>query len=165
MPQGKTYNVLGVDLALTRYTGAPSGVALEAADSWGSLDFLVVPGGRGGLPQPGAVRDLGTVSGRANLAQALIMRLLTHQGALTPLGHPNYGSRLTELVGRLNNETTRNLARLFTIETIKQEPRVRELLDLAAETVPGQPDTIRIGFTVLPVDDAQPLALAVEVTL
>ena len=51
------------------------------------------------LPGPGDVRDAGAVSGRANLAQALVLRLLTRQGALTGLGHPDYGCRLTELIG------------------------------------------------------------------
>jgi hypothetical protein len=48
---------------------------------------------------------------------------------------------------------------------IAQEPRVRQLLDLAVEPVTGQPSTIRVGFSVLPVDDNDPLALALEVTL
>jgi phage baseplate assembly protein W len=160
-----TYKVLGTDLALTRYSGVPGAVPLESADSWGTLDLQVVPGGKGGLPQLGDVRDAGAVSGRANLAQALVLRLLTRQGALTGLGHPDYGCRLTELIGELNNETTRNLARLFTIQAIKQEPRVRELLDLFVQTVSVQPDIIRIGFSVLPVNDDDPLALALDVSL
>jgi phage baseplate assembly protein W len=160
-----TYKVLGTDLALTRYSGVPGAVPLESADSWGTLDLQVVPGGKGGLPQLGDVSDAGAVSGRTNLAQALVLRLLTRQGALTGLGHPDYGCRLTELIGELNNETTRNLARLFTIQAIKQEPRVRELLDLFVQTVSVQPDIIRIGFSVLPVNDDDPLALALDVSL
>lgn len=165
MAKAKTYNVLGSDLALTRYVGLPSGVPLEHADSWGTLDLQVVPGGRGGLKRAGEVEDLGAVSARANLAQALVLRLLTRQGALASLGHPDYGSRLIELIGELNNDTTRNLARLFTIQAIMQEPRVRQLLVLAVEPVTGQPNTIRVGFSLLPVDDDDPLALALEVTL
>lgn len=165
MAKAKTYDVLGSDLALTRYVGVASGVPLDSADSWGSLDAQVVPGGRGGLKRAGEARDLGAVRARANLAQALVLRLLTRQGALAGLGHPGYGSRLTELIGELNNDATRNLARLFTIQTIAEEPRVRQLLELAVEPVSGQPGTIRVGFSVLPVDDYDPLALALEVTL
>lgn len=160
-----TYRAIGSDLALTRYSGTAGGVPLEFADSWGTLDFMVVPGGKGGLPQPGDVRDLATISGRGNLAQALILRLLTHQGALAPLGHPEYGTRLVELIGRLNNDTTRNLARLYTMEGIAQERRVAKLLDLTVDTFEGQADTIRIGFSVLPLNDDQPLALALEINL
>jgi len=163
--KAKTYERLGRDLALTRYTGVPSSVPLAVADSWGTLDLQVVPGGGGGLPRQGDVSDAGAVSGRANLAQALILRLLTRQGALAGLGHPEYGCRLVTLIGRLNDATARNLARLFTIEAVAQERRVRELLELFVVTVPDQPDTIRIGFSVLPFDDDDPLSLTLDVTL
>jgi hypothetical protein len=160
-----TYKGIGADIAVTRYSGAPSSVGLEFADSWGTLDLKVVPGGRGGLPQTGDIRDLSPVAGRENLAQALILRLLTQQGALSGLGHPDYGCRLVELIGRLNNDTTRNLARLFTMQAIAQEQRVSQLLDLSVDTFPGQPDTIRISFSVLPLNDDQPLALALVINL
>jgi phage baseplate assembly protein W len=160
-----TYRVLGTDLAVTRYTGTTSAVPLEAADSWSTIDLRVARGGRGGLKQKADPVDLATVSGRDDLAQALTLRLLTPQGALAPLGHPEYGSRLVELIGRNNTDTTRNLARLYTIQAIQQERRVRQLRDLGVETVPGQPFTIRIGFSVVPMNDDEPLALALELTL
>jgi phage baseplate assembly protein W len=165
MPQQKTYARLGSDIALTRYTGVPGSLTLESADSWGTVDLAVVPGGKGGLKAVGDVSDLGAVSGRANLAQALIVRLLTPLGSLAPLGHPEYGSRLVELVGQVNNVATRNLARLYTIQALSQEPRAREILDLTVDTPEGQTDTVRIGFSVLPLDDDAPLPLALEVTL
>jgi phage baseplate assembly protein W len=163
--KARTHNVLRSDLALTRYSGVPSSVPLEVADSWGTLDLQIVPGGRGGLQRRRDVSDVGAVEGRANLAQALVLRLLTAQGSLRELGHPEYGSRLVELIGQLNNETTRNLARLFTIQAVRQEARVRDLLDLSVQAVPGQPDAIRIAFSVLPVADDEALALALEVVL
>ena len=161
----KTYGVLGSDLALTRYSGTTSAVPLEAADSWGTVDLRIAPGGRGGVKQVVDPVDVAVAAGRENLAQALTLRLLTELGGLAPLGHPEYGSRLVELIGRENNQSTRNLARLYTIQAVEQERRVRKLLDLTAETVPGQPDTIRIGFSVLPVNDDDPLSLALEVTI
>jgi phage baseplate assembly protein W len=165
MAQPKTYTRLGADLALTRYTGVPGAVPLDSADSWGSLDLQAVPGGRGGLPQAVAPRDLGAVAGRVNLAQALVVRLLTPRGALAVLGHPEYGSRLPELIGGRNDVTARNLARLYTIEALSDERRVAKLLDLSIDTPEGQPDTLRVGFSVLPLDDDQPLALTLDVTL
>jgi phage baseplate assembly protein W len=161
----KTYAILGADLALTRYTGASGAAPLDAADSWGTLDLRVTPGGRGGLLLPQDPVDLAGVAGRENLAQALVLRLLTMRGALAPLGHPEYGSRLLELIGRVDNETTRNLARLHTIEALAQERRVRKLIDLAVEPAPGRADTIQIHLSVLPVADDDPLAVAFEVTL
>jgi phage baseplate assembly protein W len=165
LANGKQYTVLGTDLALTRYVGTESGVPLESADSWGSLDLGVRRGGRGGLKAYAAALDLNTVSGRQNLAQALILRLLTPLGSLAHLAHPEYGSRLTELIGQLNDATTRNRARLYTLEALAREPRVREPANLTVETSPDQPNVLRIGFSVLPVDDSDPLALALEVAL
>lgn len=164
---------LGTDLGLTRYVGTPARVPLEVADSWGTVDLAVRVGGRGGLrakakageKSPDAVRDLVPVAGRENLGQALILRLLTARGSLAPLGHPSYGSRLVELVGQLNNASTRNLARLYTLEALQAEPRVAEVLGLRIEVTPDQPDVIRIDFAVRPVTDDPELALSLEVTL
>jgi phage baseplate assembly protein W len=164
-------DILKSDFALTRDVGTPSalGIAATGADSWGSLDLAVVPGGKGGLRVPGMLEpaDAGVVSGRENLAQALTLRLLTPFGSLAPLGHPNYGSRLVSLIGRLNDQTTRNLARLYTIEAVAQERRVAKLLDLAVTTPDERnfPSDVTIAFTVLPVHDGEPLALAVDVQL
>ncbi len=164
-PTPPAYVVLGADLGLTRYSGAPSAVPLSSADSWGTLDLQVVAGGQGGLKLSGDIRDAGAVRGRDNLAQALVLRLLTQRGALAPLGHPGYGTRLVELIGRLNNDTTRNLARLYTLEGLNQEKRVAKILDLSVQPVDGFPDTISIGFSVLPLNDKDPLALKLEVNL
>jgi phage baseplate assembly protein W len=165
LAKAKTYRRLGSDIALTRYTGVAASLPLIEADSWGALDLQAVPGKGTGLKKATEVTDLGAVSGRENLGQALILRLLTRRGALTPLGHPDYGSRLMDLIGQLNNETTRNLARLYTIEAVSQEPRVRQLLDLEVDTASGSPETVRISFSVLPLDDDAPLGVALEVTL
>ena len=72
------------------------------------------------------VQDLGTISERENLAQALILRLLTPRGALTALGHANYGSRLHELIGHNKTPALRNLCRVFILEVVNQEPRVED---------------------------------------
>jgi phage baseplate assembly protein W len=160
----KTYTRLGADLALTRYTGVPASVPLASADSWGSVDLSIGPGGRGGL-QLNDAQDLRMVSGRENLAQALIIRLLTPRGDLAVLGHPNFGSRLISLIGQLNDETTRNLARLYTIEALNAEPRVKKVLDLTIDVPRGRPDTIQLNFSVLPLNDSDPLALGLEVQL
>lgn len=149
--------ILAADLALTRYVGTASAAPLPSADSWGGLDLRVV--GRGSLD------DLSTVDDRANLGQALTLRLLTLKGVLAPLGHPDYGCRLVSLIGRLNNETTRNLARLYVIEAVKAEPRVAGLTALRVDPAPGQPDRILIDLTVKPLGDGDPLSLALEFAL
>jgi phage baseplate assembly protein W len=160
-----TFSVLGSDLAVTRYVGTPSSLSLDSADSWGGVDLAVVPASRGRRRPTADATDFEAVSERENLGQALIMRLLVPRGSLTPLGHPAYGSRLIELIGRENNETTRNLARLHVIQAIGEEPRVAELLDLSVTVADGRPDAIQIGFAVRPLDDDEALALGLQVTL
>jgi len=101
-------------------------------------------------------RDFATLSDLDNLGQALTVRLLTPRGELAALGHPLYGSRLHEIIGATNTPTTRNLAKLFVIETLKQERRVerivsvevtphavnRFLIEIAARVVPIGKDTV-----------------------
>ncbi len=161
----RTYTVLGSDLALTGYSGVASMVELTTADSWRELDLRVRPGGQGGLRGGAGVLDLAVASGRENLGQALLLRLLTMKGALAPLGHPQYGSRIPSLVGALNDARTRNLARLYTIEAVGEEPRVKELRRLLVEPVDGYPDTIRIEFDVVPLGDEDAIAVSLDVTL
>jgi phage baseplate assembly protein W len=147
---------LGSDAALTRFSGTAGAVPLDFAHSWGTLDLAIAPRVVGLRATETA--GLVAVSGRANLAQALIVRLLTPLGSLAPLGHPGYGSRLVELIGRRNDVAARNLARLFVIDALAQEPRAT-LQSLSVEIDPAQPDLITISFVVLPLHDSDPLAL------
>ncbi|MGE0416240.1 MAG: hypothetical protein AB7O80_05490 [Acetobacteraceae bacterium] len=107
-----------------------------------------VSGGRGLR-----LRDFGTVSGRDNLGQALIARLLTPKGELAPLGHPDYGSRLHEVIGAPNTATTRNLAKLFVIETLKQERRVEKIVQVDVTPHPVNRFLILIAVAVKPIAD------------
>ena len=104
---------------------------LEAADSWGGLDLGIGAAGRGIPGHPGG-DDLTLAAERANLGQALILRLLTPLGQPRAARAPDYGSRLTELIGERNDEAHRNLARLFTIQAVAQERRA-VLTDLAVD--------------------------------
>jgi phage baseplate assembly protein W len=72
------------------------------------------------------LHDLDTLSGRQNLTQALLLRLLTPRGALTALGHAEYGSRLHELIGQRKTDALRNLCRAYVLEVVAQEPRVED---------------------------------------
>src|SRR5215207_2799459 len=112
-----------------------------------------------------AAGDLGTVAGDDNLVQALLIRFNTPRGDLATLGHPEYGSRLHELIGRSNDETTRNLVRLFTLETLRQEPRVGRVDDLQVSTVTGRPDVVLVAIKLSPIDSQQEVNLVFSVGL
>jgi phage baseplate assembly protein W len=112
-----------------------------------------------------ATGDLDTVAGADNLVQALLIRFNTPLGDLSALGHPDFGSRLHELIGRSNDETTRNLVRLFTLETLRNEPRVGEVQDLAVSTVTGRPDQVLVGIKLQPIRTQSPVNLVFSVSL
>jgi phage baseplate assembly protein W len=109
--------------------------------------------------------DLGTSLGVENLIQALLLRFNTPVGELAGLGHPDYGSRLHELIGRINSETTRNLVRLFTLETLRQEPRVGAVHHLAVTSVTGRPDQILVSIQLAAIDTPTPVNLVFNVSL
>lgn len=96
--------------------------------------------------------DLETATRVDNLSQALLLRFLTEIGELTVLGHPDYGSRLSELLGELNNETNRNRAKLFVLEALQAEPRVKEVRSVAVTQNSAEPTRMDIKVSLLPVD-------------
>ena len=109
--------------------------------------------------------DFATIEGRHNLGQALAARLLTPLGELAPLGHPVYGSRLHEVVGRVNTATTHNLAKLFVIEALKQERRIEKILAVTVSPHPVDRFLILIAVSAKPVgsDVAIDVAFTLEI--
>ncbi len=107
----------------------------------------------------GYTRDLAVSRARDNLGQAVMMRLLTPRGDLAHLGHPDYGCRLHELVGRVNTETNRNLARLYILESLQQETRIAEVESITVNPAAGRPSSIAIALQVLPLDASGSLTI------
>jgi len=93
--------------------------------------------------------------GRENLAQAVILRLLTPRGELAALGHPEYGSRIHELIGQENNSTKRNLLKLFILDALKLEVRIEKVAELKVAPSPGKRDTVDVLLRVKPVAVAE----------
>jgi len=112
-----------------------------------------------------ATGDLEMVAGADNLVQALLIRFNTPRGDLAALGHPDYGSRLHDLIGRSNDESTRNLVRLFTLETLRQEPRAGRVEDLQVSTVAGRPDLVLVAIKLRPIESQSPVNLVFSVGL
>lgn len=109
--------------------------------------------------------DLETAVGVDNLVQALLIRFNTPIGDLAALGHPDYGTRLHDLIGRRNTETTRNLVRLYTLETLRAEPRVSEVHHLGVEAVPGRPDLVEVSIILSGLESQTPVNLVFNVRL
>ncbi len=95
--------------------------------------------------------DMGSVSGIPNLAQAVILRLLTPRGELSELAHPDYGSRLHELIGQQNTENTRNLLKLYILESLQLEPRIAQVIDVSVTPDPVINDRVNVLLKVQPI--------------
>jgi phage baseplate assembly protein W len=105
--------------------------------------------------QAGLFADIGTVSGRDNLEQAIMIRLLTPAGELAELGHAEYGSRLHELIGRQNTDTTRNLVKLYILDSLQREPRIQKIDRVEVAPVKGTRDRVSVLLSVTPIGFAQ----------
>jgi phage baseplate assembly protein W len=105
------------------------------------------------------LRDLVLSEGLDNLRQAVEIRLLTPRGELAALGHPEYGSRLPDLIGQPNTETNRNLAKLYVIEALKQEPRIQKIVAVDVTPAPRERHLIRIFLKVLAIGEQAVLDL------
>lgn len=101
-------------------------------------------------PETGQM-DLARLDGLDNLRQALLLRFLTPSGELTPLGHPDYGTRLFELIGELNTERNRNRAKMYVLQALAQEPRVGEVLRVDVKPSPRDPARIDISVALHPL--------------
>ena len=110
--------------------------------------------------RPGiAGADLKTLSKTDNLVQALFLRFLTPQGELAVLGHPDYGSRLSDLIGELNNETNRNRAKLFVLEALGAEPRVKEVRSVLVTQNKSDRTRVDINISLTTIQSDTPLNL------
>jgi phage baseplate assembly protein W len=90
---------------------------------------------------------------------------MTPLGELTHLGHPDFGSRLHLLIGRLINASTIALAKAYVREALRQEPRVERV-----DRIDVRPDPVNLGnllieMAVRPVAAANPVRLAMTFAL
>ena len=104
--------------------------------------------------------------GLYTLVQAIAMRLKTRRGELAALGHPGYGSRHHELMGEPDVQRTRDLIKLYVLQALRDEPRIRRVQSV--EVVPEhQPprETVRISLSVEVIDAPTPVNLVLPFSL
>jgi phage baseplate assembly protein W len=159
-------------------TGAPRRTAAEIELLWRRLgrDLALSWAGTAGAfidadlateNRPGhgrTVVDLDVAEEVGQAVQMLVNRLMTREGELAPLGHPEYGSRHHELIGEPNTERTRNLVKLYILQALRREPRIAKIerCDVRTEV---RRDIIRIELTVRLIDIDDPLNLVVPFDL
>lgn len=110
--------------------------------------------------------DLARADGLDTLVQAIAMRLKARRGELAALGHPGYGSRHHELMGEPNVQRTRDLIKLYVLQALRDEPRIRRVqsVEVVAEHQPPR-ETVRISLRVDVIDAPAPLNLVLPFSL
>jgi phage baseplate assembly protein W len=147
--------VLGTDLRVV--LGPPTTAAHDAS----ALDLRL---GAGNIDR--TLDGPMLLSGRHNLGQALILRLLTARGTLADLGHARYGSRLHELIGEAKTESSRALCKAYVLDVVAQEPRVDDTAVAFAFDIESEgPSELRFSLSVQPVDGSEPVTVALGVAL
>jgi phage baseplate assembly protein W len=107
--------------------------------------------------------DLLLVAGNDNIVQALTLRLSVRRGELAPLGQPDYGSRLHELIGEPNIKRTWLKLMAFARDAVEQDPRV-----LRVDTVQADPldrNLVRITMDLTLITAPNPLNLVFTLNL
>jgi phage baseplate assembly protein W len=111
-----------------------------------------------------AVKDLVSAGAVDNATQSVIHRLKTVQGELADLGHPDYGSRHHSLIGQPDTVRNQNLIKLYILQALALEPRIRQIL--SADIVPDpQPDVVTISLSLSFIGSAVPTDLVIPVNL
>lgn len=111
---------------------------------------------RKGLLEPDENGDFATVSGRANLKQQLIHRIITDKSAL--MYHPEYGCEVRRLLGVVNGPTAAILGRQYVKTALESDFRVAEvtlaeaavegdrmLVDAEIRPISGRPIDFKVG--------------------
>jgi phage baseplate assembly protein W len=109
--------------------------------------------------------DLGTVTDADNLAQAIIARLSTDEGELYDIGHADYGSRLHDVIGEINNEATRQRIKGLVRECLVQEHRIREVINVNVIPHSHDPNRVDIEMTILPIKSSGQLKIVYPFSL
>lgn len=136
--------LFGTDLALREGAGGAD-LTLEGA-----------AGGSGGIA---------LVAGNDDIVQALTMRLKVRQGELAPLGWPDYGSRLHELIGEPDLARTRIKAQVFARDAVEADPRVQQVESVEVASIAGERQVLRLAMGVSVIAEPTPLNLVFDLAL
>ncbi|OYT29016.1 MAG: hypothetical protein B6U95_03000 [Thermofilum sp. ex4484_82] len=103
--------------------------------------------------------DLAIVEGYDNLAQAILNRLRTRLGELRDIGHPGYGSKLYNFVGRPNSPAVRDAIRIAVRDSLMREPRIEEIMAIRVVPARENPNRVDIHVIVKPIGSKNMLNL------
>lgn len=134
------------------------GTDLALHDAAGGVDL----GTQGAIGTSG---DIALAAGNDNIVQALTMRLRVRLGELAPLGWPQYGSRLHELIGEPDLPRTHLKAQAFARDAIEADPRVAKVESVDIVRIPGERQVLRLSMLVTVIDQPRPQNLVFDLSL
>jgi hypothetical protein len=102
---------------------------------------------------------LSTSESEKALLQSLLIRILTPLEYNDQSNTPAYGSHLYDLIGKPNDEHTRNLARGIVLQAISQEERICRVIYLHIYASRTDPACVDIDALLLLNDSRTPLNL------
>lgn len=103
--------------------------------------------------------DIRTVKGVKNLQQALLMRLMTPQGAL--LHHPDYGSQLHHLLGTKGSPNQLQKIKIELERVVRSDQRVEDVT-ISDFSYDGQTVTATINIKPVGIDQIIALGLNLD---
>ena len=106
--------------------------------------------------------EMQRISGKANLVQALTLRLLVDTGEIACLGKPRYGTRIRDLIGEPLDRANLELIRRYVRQALLQDPRVAEVTRLIVRPRESEPGAVEVLAVVTAVNGEE---ADVEVTL
>lgn len=118
----------------------------------------------GGIDLNWSGTEMATLDGTKNLVQALKLRLLVYRGELGGTGHPRYGSRIREMIGRPLTRANLDLLRRHVRNAIHADPRVRKIHRVSVTPRMGEPGAVDVYVKLLATTEEE-LTLAVGLDL
>jgi hypothetical protein len=143
---------------MTRDARELFGIDLALREDAGGADLTLEGPARGS-------GDIALAIGNDNVVQALTMRLRIRKGELAPLGWPDYGSRLHELIGEPDLPRTRLKAQVFARDAVEADPRVEKVVTIDIVRIPGERQVLRLDMLVQVITTSHPLNLVFELAL
>lgn len=127
---------------------------LQLVERAGGLDLI-----------PNNAGDLAMARGNDNIVQALMLRLKVRKGELAPLGWPDFGSRVHELIGEPNNKRTRIILMAHARNAVERDPRVIEVKEIKTKPIQGERSVVRIQMEIILIEEPNPLNLVFDIDL
>jgi phage baseplate assembly protein W len=108
---------------------------------------------------PSPKGDISVIEFKDNFVQSIRHVLLTAKGE--SFKNPNYGSELYKLIGQPMVESTIELARLYVVDAINQNPRVDKILNVTI-TPDRLNSLLKISVTLTSIVSREPLNIVFD---